>query len=1297
MDHGHSGKLSDRTDLDKAIEIAEQALAANLSESPVGDRAASFHILSKYYGSRFRRHKKQEDLGKALHASEQAVALSENNLDRATYLNSLSTHYRSKFLEQRNREDIDKAIETVREAIAIIPKDSLTNKTTLNRAICLDTLSSSYATRFNNLKNQDDLEKAIEAGEKAVEISFEDNPALFGYLNNLSNRYSSRFNIRRDWEDLNNAIRLGEQAISIAPRNSRADKTHFDCLSDQAICLTSLSRHYISRFNKLGNPEDAEQSINAAERAVAITPDGSPDLARLIRNLSNRYKSRFNKFGDPEDIENAIRNIHKISTTSPEDGRNLAECLTLKFQRLGKLEDLERATQAAKQALAVVPENGPERANFLNNLLICYRHNPEELGNQAGFDEIVQALEQAVTAIPQNSAKMVAYLATLSNTHYSRFIKSKKMEDLEKAIHVRERAIAIASENSDSRLAVMKSDLSTWYNSKFLHFGNQEDLQIATQLAEQAAAAIAEENPHRARCLNNLASCYHSLFYRLESQKYLNRALECAEKAVNITSEDNPTRMSFLQSLIYLYISRFWRLGNQEDIDRSIEIAEQVVATGPSSKLAGYLTDLSKCYGMRSGGHTQGDIEKVLHSTEQLVTAEFSLTPNTHPQGYSNFGLTRSRSRDLRDAEKAVKIAEQAVEATPEGHPALRRYLQNLSNQYIFLSFMQGDLENFEKILQNIKRTISITPEDTPEQAENLLTLSKHYFYRFYKLKDCDDHENALTCLKKSFAIVNALPHSRIRTGERLYILYLLRQEYNQAASVIVDTVKLLPRVSPRHVSRRDHEWVRSKVNGMSSNACSLVLKTGKPAAQAFELLEIGRCVISSLAIDAQTDVSSLRKYDIQLYKRYEGLRSELSSVPGDEIQFSLEGAGIDFKHRSPYYIERDLQEIEAKIRDIPGFATFQLPLGSEEFQRMARDGPLVAFNITKIRSDALIVTSTAEVKALFLHGLDHSEAVRRISDIGKISSRHPLKLAENNLKLKDFLKWLWLTAVKPVLAELGFLILDPPWDYKLPRIWWITSGILSSAPFHAAGIYEDNNERESTMDFVVSSYISTVKALKFSREKIRKQSTMAHRQALLVCASDQDLDFEDEIEAIQRVIEKETPTVVMKDSTKEDILRQIERSSIIHFSCHGISVGFEPYSQPPKSPSDSYLLLRSSGDDLHADEKLTIDDLAKVRHPSAQLAFLSACSTAKVSSSRLTDEMPHIANSFQLAGYPHVIGTLWEADDESAILVSKTFYKHLSRNNAARALHHAIRKMMQHHWFKDDYLAWVPFVHIGA
>ena len=86
--------------------------------------------------------------------------------------------------------------------------------------------------------------------------------------------------------------------------------------------------------------------------------------------------------------------------------------------------------------------------------------------------------------------------------------------------------------------------------------------------------------------------------------------------------------------------------------------------------------------------------------------------------------------------------------------------------------------------------------------------------------------------------------------------------------------------------------------------------------------------------------------------------------------------------------------------------------------------------------------------------------------------------------------------------------------------------------------------------------------------------------------------------------------------------------------------------------PSRSRLLLHD-----HVRDPLTVAALASLDLDQARLAYLSACTTARMSGTRLLDEAIHLASAFQLAGFPRVIGTLWEIDDNTAIAIADTFY----------------------------------------
>jgi CHAT domain-containing protein len=81
-----------------------------------------------------------------------------------------------------------------------------------------------------------------------------------------------------------------------------------------------------------------------------------------------------------------------------------------------------------------------------------------------------------------------------------------------------------------------------------------------------------------------------------------------------------------------------------------------------------------------------------------------------------------------------------------------------------------------------------------------------------------------------------------------------------------------------------------------------------------------------------------------------------------------------------------------------------------------------------------------------------------------------------------------------------------------------------------------------------------------------------------------------------------------------------------------------------------------------------------------AQLAFLSACSTAENQVAHLADEAMHIASAFFIAGFSHAVGSMWPSDDCVCVRVAERFYASLAEagfqegtETFARALHDAV------------------------
>ena len=86
-------------------------------------------------------------------------------------------------------------------------------------------------------------------------------------------------------------------------------------------------------------------------------------------------ETRYERTGKMEDLEEAIRVARQAVDVTPEDhpdlaGRlnNLGLKLQRRYERTGKMEDLEEAIRVARQAVDVTPEDHPDLAGRLNNL-----------------------------------------------------------------------------------------------------------------------------------------------------------------------------------------------------------------------------------------------------------------------------------------------------------------------------------------------------------------------------------------------------------------------------------------------------------------------------------------------------------------------------------------------------------------------------------------------------------------------------------------------------------------------------------------------------------------------------------------------------------------------------------------------------------------------------------------------------------------------------------------------------------------------------------------------------------------
>ena len=254
---------------------------------------------------------------------------------------------------------------------------------------------------------------------------------------------------------------------------------------------------------------------------------------------------------------------------------------------------------------------------------------------------------------------------------------------------------------------------------------------------------------------------------------------------------------------------------------------------------------------------------------------------------------------------------------------------------------------------------------------------------------------------------------------------------------------------------------------------------------------------------------------------------------------------------------------------------------------------------------------------------------------------------------MSSLLGWLWDTTCGPILEALGFLnaISDDDW----PHVWWIPTRLLSQLPLHAAK-HHAQGSAETVLDRVILSYTLSIKALMHGRRHhLRQPDSPSLDNALLVAmretpdlGTNKILPF---VDAERDIFTSMCPSLGLKLITptprKEEVLKQLETSKIFHYAGHGRS--------DPMEPSRSCLLLED-----WKTNPLTAGDLRDYRLQKNPpfLAYLSACSTGGNESVGLIDEGIHLVSSFQLAGFRHVVGTVWEVSDKNCVDVAGLLYE---------------------------------------
>jgi len=1111
----------------------------------------------------------------------------------------------------------------------------------------------------------------------------------FGGLHGRGQPESPEARAGRAALSLQKALRSGDAAaldeavdllrhVLVAVQGTDPNRVHY--LSNLGVALRC-------RFDRTGNRADLDEAVSVGRQAVASVVAGHPGRADLLANLYGSLEARFEQLGGQADLDELVAVGRQAVAASPPGEPDqvlmlakLGVALRIRSGRTGNDVDLDEAVTMEREAVAATPAGHPSRAGRLYNLSIALQDQYTRSGDLEALDAVVAARRDAVAAARSDHPDVAAMLSNLGNALQDRFRRTCRLADLDEAVAAGRRAAGAASPRDAARPARL-SNLGVALRARFDVAGDPADLDEAVTTGREAAETAPPDAPDRAAILSNLSGTLATRFEQTGSQQDIDDAVAAAREAADAIPAGHPGHARCLSGLGAVLQARFDHFGRLADLTEAVAVDRAAVAAGPGQDgRAGMLSNLSVALRVlfeRTG--RPADLDDAVAAGDEAVAA----SPHGHPQRdmrLSNLGgalqVRFEQTGNPADLDKAIEARRAAVAATPPGRPGRARNLSNLGLSLQARFEHSGDRSDLDEAIATGRAAVAASPPDRQDRAAILLNLS----LALQLSERAADLDEAMAAGREAMAVAGAAPYARAAAARALGRAAAERGRWREAVPAFATAIGLLGLVAPRSLARTDQEHFLHEMRGLAAEAAAACVLAGLPD-RAVELFEQGRGVLLAQALDTRTDLTVLAERHPGLAEDFARLRDRLDRPGGPgELGENEARAGATSMREARLADQRradaeTFDRIIAEIQATPGFSGFLRPPPVSELAAAAAEGPIVLVNVSQFGSHALVLTGSGVRPPVPLARLTPEQVHRHVTGIlGAFGGGAPpadRRAAEQ--QMTDTLGWLWDVLAGPVLDALG--ITGPPGPGEhWPRLWWCLSGLLSFLPVHAAGHHGtvSGAPPATVMDRVVSSYTPTVRVLAHGRrtsEQGRSRSAPPGSEPVLVVAMQETPGAPGlpgaraEAVDLRRRFPGRVTVLTGPGATSDAVLTALPAARWVHFACHALS--------DLANPSASRLLL---ADDEQG--RLTMLDLARLRLPEAELAFLSACGTARPGG-RLADEAIHLASAFQLAGFQQVIATLWPVADRRAAITAADIYARLAAGeDPAHAVHATARRL---------------------
>ncbi|QRW18633.1 CHAT domain protein [Rhizoctonia solani] len=1151
--------------------------------------------------------------------------------------------------------------------------------------------AKTHHDRFRRLGELDDIEKAIEYGNRALSLTPEEHSDTPNRLTCLGNYYNDRYRRLGKLEDMEKSFNCRMRALGSTSEND----------AELPVRMGDVGRSYTVRYRRLGDVDDLEKSLEHKCRALTLSPGDHPDLSDRHADLGVSYAARYQRMGDMFDLEKAIECHSRALALTPSDhpdlpGRHAALGIlyTDRYQRVGDMVNLEKSIKYNSRALALTPNGHPDLPGRHAALGVSCAVRYRRMGDIADLKKSVEYNTRALMLTPIGHPDLPSRHSALGASYAVRYERMGDMADLGRAIECDTRALILTPDGHPD-LPGRHAALGISYGYRYQRMGDMADLEKSIKYNSRALALTPDGHPDLPGRHAALGVSYTDRYRRMGDTDDLDKAIEYDYHALILTPDGHPDLPDRHAALGVSYTDRYRLMGDIADLGKAIECDTRALILTPDvhPDLSGRHAALGVSYTDRY--RQMGDIADLGKAIE-CDTCALILTPDGHPglpSRHAALGVSYSdryqRMGEITDLEEAIECHSRALALTPNGHPDLPGRHAALGVSCIDRYRRMGDMTDLEKSIEHLSFAHTLTPDGHPHLPlrHYQMAISRHHQYQH---TGHPSHLHAcLTSFRRSSRLSSAAPREVFDYALRWANL-ASQYSYLNPLEAFRAALDVLPHFI----------WLGATIAQRYANLAlteNLAIRAGAAAIRSseygtgLEWLEHGRCIVWNQTLMLRSPLDDLEAYHPAIAARLSWVSKQLDQANSGAPASRLDNAAPDPRYR----LAREYNDLLTQARSLPGFEGFLRPPKAIGLMRVARHGPVVVINCSKDDCDALVIMPGQDrVGHVSLPSYTESKATHARSEIEQLL--HNKGLRERGFRLKGgrvqqpdpdvglVLADLWKCVVKPVLEYLGYLT-NHTVD-QMPHITWCPTGALTFLPLHAAGDYDQPGSR--VFDHVISSYTPTLTAL------LASAPTVPHRAPRVLAVGQMATSGYSQLPGTARELASirahthnraDYSQLIGSKATATAVLDAMEEHDWVHLACHA--------HQNVTDPTKSGFFLHGGRLDLAA--------ITQRSFKSKGLAFLSACQTA-TGDEKLPDEAIHLASGMLMAGYRSVMATMWSVMDEDAPVVADMVYSQLMKDGkigsgeAGRALHAAVTKLREKVG-ERNIARWVPYIHIGS